>query len=56
MWLLFYKEFPDAKDLERTRICLKDSELSSTDDLSGKESSCLIPSLGTSNPLAFGKQ
>nr|XP_055040782.1 myoD family inhibitor domain-containing protein isoform X1 [Misgurnus anguillicaudatus] len=46
-------EFPDATDLERTRIRLKDSEQSSTDDLSGKENSCLIPSLGTSNPLAF---
>ncbi|XP_056591417.1 myoD family inhibitor [Triplophysa dalaica] len=38
---------------ECTSMCPKDSELSSTEDLSGKENSCLFSSLGTSNPLAF---
>ncbi|XP_048029229.1 myoD family inhibitor domain-containing protein 2 [Megalobrama amblycephala] len=43
----------DEKDLESTRTRLKDSELSPTDELSGKEISCLISPLSKMKPVAF---
>ncbi|XP_026117040.1 uncharacterized protein LOC113095917 [Carassius auratus] len=48
-----HTESSDVKGLESTRTCLKDSELSPTDELSGKENSCLISPLSKSKPLAF---
>ncbi|KAF4107463.1 uncharacterized protein si:dkey-245f22.3 [Onychostoma macrolepis] len=48
-----HTESSDVKDLESTGTCLKDSELSPTDELSGKENSCLISPLSKSKPLAF---
>ncbi|XP_042622354.1 uncharacterized protein LOC109074766 isoform X3 [Cyprinus carpio] len=48
-----HTESSDVKDLESSGTCLKDSELSPTDELSGKENSCLISPLSKSKPLAF---
>ncbi|XP_016145825.1 uncharacterized protein [Sinocyclocheilus grahami] len=48
-----HTESSDVKDLESTRTCLKDSELSPTDELSVKENSCLISPPSKSKPLAF---
>ncbi|KAG1949623.1 uncharacterized protein si:dkey-245f22.3 [Pimephales promelas] len=46
-------ESSDKKDLKSTRTCLKDNELSPTDELSRKENSCLISPLSKTKPLAF---
>lgn len=53
--LIYFIESSDEKDLESTRTRLKDSELSPTDELSGKENSCLISALSKVKPVAFGK-
>lgn len=55
VWFIYFTVSSDVKDLESTRTCLKDSELSPTDELSGKENLCLISPLSKSKPLAFGK-
>lgn len=55
MYFIYFVESSDKKDLESTRTCLKDNELSPTDELSGKENSCLISPPGKTKPLAFGK-
>jgi len=55
MWFIYFIESSDKKDLKSTRTCLKDNELSPTDELSRKENSCLISPLSKTKPLAFGK-
>lgn len=55
MCFIYFVESSDKKDLESTRTCLKDNELSPTDELSEKENSCLISALSKTKPLAFGK-
>ncbi|KAK2874222.1 hypothetical protein Q8A67_021375 [Cirrhinus molitorella] len=50
--VLSTSEPSDVKDLEST-TCLKEDELSPTDELSGKENSCLISPLSKSKPLPF---
>lgn len=55
VWFIYLTESSDVKDLESSGTCLKDSELSPTDELSGKENSCLISPLSKSKPLAFGE-
>ncbi|KAI2659171.1 MyoD family inhibitor domain-containing protein 2 [Labeo rohita] len=56
MWFIYFTEPSDVQDLESTKTCLKDSELSPTDVLSGKENSCLISPLSKSKPLPFDVQ
>lgn len=55
VWFIYFTESSDVKDLESTKTCLKDSELSPAEELSGKENLCLISPLSKSKPLAFGK-
>ncbi len=55
VWFIYFTASSDVKDLDSTKTCLKDSELSPTEELSGKKNLCLISPLSKSKPLAFGK-